>query len=277
MSDYIPINLTYYDPRHSLFKAGKSDRERVTLYTCNNTENCDAFKRGKCVMLNGLISHFCPYGKTHTETGYTKAARKCGILIEKRKAQYEDIKYSKDRLGFLCNIGDYVYLPLPHLRNYCNSIREVDFFICYDNDIIRKEDFTPEFIVELIEYRPRALIGGEITSYQREEVPKFCAQLKRYMPELFEAVEKIYPEINDRIQYIDYRGKKAKVKTLLPGKVRLSTEVVEWDGKTLRASGRQISFWELHDEEVTIIPNDDTYVKIVSNSTVTDETEFKDE
>ena len=33
-------------------------------------------------------------------------------------------------------------------------------------------------------------MGGEIISYQKEEVPKFCIQLKRYMPDMFEEVKK---------------------------------------------------------------------------------------
>lgn len=276
MSEYIPINLTYYNPCNSLFKAGKSDRERVTLYTCNNTENCEAFKRGKCVMLNGLYSHSCPYGRIHQETGYTKAARKCGDLIQKKREQYGDVEYSKKNLKFLCSIGDYVYLPLSHLRNYSNSIREADFFKG-DGDIVCKNDFTPEFIVELIQYKPRALFGGEITSYQKEDVPKFCTQLKRYMPTLFEQVKEIYPEIEQRIEDIDYRGKYAKVKTLLPGIVGLSTKKLQWDGKVIRTEGRQITFWDLGDEEVVITPNDDTCVEILDNSTVTEETEFRDE
>lgn len=276
ISNYIPINFTYYDPRNSLFKAGKSDRERVTIYTCNNSENCDACKRNKCVMLNGLYFHPCPYGQTKREEGYTKAARRCGDLIQKKKDEYGDVAYSKSDLKFVCYIGDYVFLPLPHLINYSNSIRENSFFKG-DGNIIRKEDFTPEFIVELIKYRPRAMMGGEITSYQRKEVPKFCSQLKRYMPDMFEKVKTIYPEIEDRIEDIDYQNKYARVVTLLPGKVKLSTKIVEWDGSVIRAKGDQLTFWGLSKETVIITPDESTYVQIVDNATVTDDTEFKDE
>ena len=61
-------------------------------------------------------------------------------------------------------------------------------------EILLKRNFTSEFIVELINYRPRAMMGGEITSYQREEVPKFCSQLKRYMPDMSEKVKKYIPK-----------------------------------------------------------------------------------
>jgi len=227
-------------------------------------------------MLNGLYAHSCPYGQIKREEGYTKAARRCGDLIRKRKDEYGDVAYSKGDLKFLCYIGDYVFLPLPHLINYSNSIREKNFFKG-DGDIIRKEDFTPEFIVELIKYRPRAMMGGEITSYQREEIPKFCSQLKRYMPDMFDKVKMIYPEIEDRIEDIDYIDKWAKVVTLLPGKVKLSTDILEWDGEVIRAEGSQISFWRLNKEPVVVTPDENTYVQIVDNATVTDDTEFKDE
>jgi len=275
MSDYIPINFTYYNPKNSLFKAGRSDRERVVIFTCSNAQNCDAYKNNKCVMLNGLFSHSCPYGKTKIEEGYTKVSRKCGQLIQKGKNEYGDIEYSKKSLKFVCYIGDYVYLPLPHLLNYKNSIREKDFFKG-DGDIIKKEDFTPEFIVELLKFKPRALMGGEITSYQQENVPMFCSQLKRYMPDMFEKVKKLYPDIDYIIQNINYVGKYAKVKTLLPGKVQLNNDILEWDGTIIKAKGHQISFWGLDNEDVVITPADNTYVKIVDNNTVTEDTEFAD-
>lgn len=142
--------------------------------------------------------------------------------------------------------------------------------------MIKKEDFTPEFIVELIKYRPYALMGGEISSYQKEYVPKFCDQLKRFMPDMYTRVCEIYPEIRSLVENIDYTGKRAKLMTLLPGEVKLSTKILEWDGELLHGEGYQISFWGLDDEEVTIIPNENTIVTICDNSTVTDETEFEE-
>ena len=93
----------------------------------------------------------------------------------------------------------------------------------------------------------------------------------------YEKVKKIYPEIENRIKDIDYRDKYAKVVTLLPGKVKLSTKIVEWDGSVIRAKGDQLTFWGLSKETVIITPDESTYVQIVDNATVTDDTEFKDE
>ena len=275
MNNYEPINLTYYNPCNSLFKADRSDRERVTLYTCCNKDNCDAYKRGKCVMMNGLWGHKCPYGQKRSETGFTKAAKNCGKLIREYKDKYESVVYAAKNLEFVCYIGDYVFLNLPHLINYVNPIRDRSFFI--DEDIIKKDDFTPEFVVEIIKFKPYALMGGEITSYQANEVPKFCTHLKRHMPEMYERVKAIYPEVDKYIKDINYIGKYAKVKTLLPGKVGISIYNCEWDGNVIRGTGKGLGIFDLKDAEVIINPNDDTYVKIADNTTVTEETEFRDE
>lgn len=275
ISEYKPINFTYYNPCTSLFKASKSDRERITVYLCNNSENCDAYKRGKCIMLNGF-GHRCPYGKIERREGYTKAARKCGELVNTMRAKYSDVEYALKSLSFVCNIADYVFLNLPYLDNYQNPFRPKDFFACGD-DVIQRDNFTPELVVELIKYKPYALFGGEIKSYQNEHIPKFCSQLKRHMPDMYKKVRDIYPAIEERIENIDYTDKRAKVMTLLPGKVKLSTNILEWDGKVIRGKGNQIIFWRLKDEDLIIVPTKDTVVTIYDNGTVTDETELIDE
>lgn len=221
MEDFKVINFTYYDPYNSVFKAGKHDRERTTIYMCCNSEYCDAYKRNTCYMMNGLYGEKCPYGKISRQEGYTKAARKCGNLIQEMKSKYKDVAYVMRSLGFLCVIGDYIYVPLNYLLNYNNSIREKDFFGDSSGHLIPKESFTTEFIVELIKYKPRSLMGGEIVSYPKENVPQFCTQLKKYMSDVYEKVKELYPEIEELVKNIDYKGKMANVKTLLPGKVGL--------------------------------------------------------
>lgn len=125
---------------------------------------------------------------------------------------------------------------------------------------------------KLEDMKPYAMVGGEIESYQKKAVPQFCYQLKRNIPDLYQQVVEIYPEIQNLIENINYVGKKAKVKTLLPGKVKLSSDILDWNGDMLKAKGKQISWWGLHDEEVTIIPDDNTVVEICDNETVMDET-----
>lgn len=73
--NYEPVNFTYYDPANSLFKGTANDRARYTVYACCNKQNCDAFKRNKCIMLNGLFGTRCPYGTKSQTNGPTKRAK----------------------------------------------------------------------------------------------------------------------------------------------------------------------------------------------------------
>ena len=277
MSDFKPINFTYYDPNNSLFKAGKSDRERYTVYYCSNCENCDAYKTNQCILMNGLYGQRCPYGKKISEEGFTKASRKCGDLIAKGKELYSDVKYAMRELNYICFIGEYVYLPLPWLDNYANPIREKGFF--YSDGLMPRSKFTPEFVVELINFRPRALMGGYITEYASKYLPEFIRQLRRTMPEMYAEVQRVYPEVDNigTLQNMNFVGKKALVKTLLPCKVGLcgKVHIAEWDGTVIRTTGRELGWLLDGNEDVTIVPNDNTYVQVLENSCVTDETVFE--
>ena len=50
-----------------------------------------------------------------------------------------------------------------------------------------------------------------------------------------------------------------------------------WVGSVIWTKGDQLTFWGLSKETVIITPDESTYVQIVDNATVTDDTEFKDE
>lgn len=278
MEHYTPINLTYYNPNNSIFKAGKSDRERYSLYSCCNTENCDAYKNGKCLMLNGLWGQRCPYGQKHAEEGYTKASRKCGNLIRKIKEQYNDVSYALKPLEYPCYIGDYVYLSLPYLSNYENSIRPKGFF--FSDGLIHKDNFTSEFVAELIKYKPRALMGGVISEYQAKYLPAFVRHFRQRMPEKYAEVRAIYPEIDEigTLTNMNFVGKRAMVKTLLPCKVGLCghVHVAEWDGIVIKTKGRELG-WRLSGDEVVIInPTDNTFVEVMDNNSVTEDTIFEE-
>ena len=271
------VNLTYFDPTQpSIFgKPSRTDRERVTLYLCSNCDSCDAYKHKKCAMLCGLAStHGCPYGKERTFQGYTKGAKKCGELVRKYKEKYKDETYALRSLDHLCRIGDYVYLGLSYLKNYVNPFRpDIDLF---GGDMIKVIDFTPELVKELIEFRPRALFDrSEIKDYQEKLLPMFCLQMRKYLPDMYEKVKAVTPEIERLADSVDLRGKEAKVLTLLPGKVKLGTMLFDWDGERITGTGKQLSFFGLGDEQVAIIPTCATFVTVVDNETVTDTTEFR--
>lgn len=274
MNEYELINLTYYNPKEAiLFKAGKSDRERVTLYWCCNKDNCEAYKNNTCIQCNGLFGMSCPYGKKDVKEGYTKAAKKCGELVSLYKKEHENILYKLEYISRICKIGDYVYLNLPHLNNMVNPIYNKEMF--FNDKLIKKEYFTPEFIIKLLEYNPRALIGGVIHSYQDKDIPLFSWQLKRYMFDEYNKVLSKYSRIENLARSVSFVGKKAKVKTLDKGLVKIGIYIFDWDGEYLRGKGKDLDYSLQNNEEILIKPNDDTYVKVYDDNTVTESTVFE--
>lgn len=259
-----------------LFKSKADTRANCTVLYCSCYEQCEAYKNKQCVLKNGcgFDIHSCPYGKRTYEEGFTKRSKQFYSWINERKEKYIDILSSK--VGFLnpitrkiiCIGTDKVFLNIPHLSNYVNSIYEQ---LNMDNaHVVRKDLITPEFLKKIVEYKPMALFGGEIKTYQEKEIPEFVRSLKRYYPQWYEDLHNIKPEVEDYIVDIDYRGREAYLKTLLPGKVCLKykDEPVDWDGTVLKGPGKLFLVSGLEDAEIIVTPKDDTVVKIYDNATV---------
>ena len=284
------INVTYYDLLNSFFKPGKSDRERVTVYTCTNCENCQAYKNKTCIMLNGLWGHRCQYGRKNVTEGYTRAARKCGQLIRDTRDMYKDQCYALKEVKHIEQCGDYIFLNLPWLDcndKYRSQISDENYEYTKTigpeikekvefGDMVKVEDFTPEFIRKLIDFRPQAIFGGTITKYYEEQIPQFCYDLRKYFKELYEATLKLKPEIEELANKITHVGKKAKLKTLNPGEVKVGSNYAMWDGEKLVANSNVLTIIssDFDDAQVIIIPTDNTVVTIFDDNTVTDSTEF---
>lgn len=262
------IEAHIYDPVNSIFKRPANERASFIYKTCTNSENCDAYKNGKCVLNNAFS--ICPYGKIHSVEGYTKKAKNYYSWIRKREEQYkEEIDNSiRGAENGTIKIGDYIYLGrLHHLYNYVNPIDEE--LEIKDKHFLPIKNFTIKNIEKLLSFHPRALMGGIITSYQKENIPEFIIDLKFNFPDIWNELVKRNPNLSLQAEDIDYTGKKAFVKTLAPGKVKFSIYEIEWDGEVLYSkNGRDIGLFEFQDCLVEITPTDKTVVKIVDNNTV---------
>lgn len=271
MEDYKVVNFTYYDPANSFFKSKASDKSHYTLYYCN-CEKCEAREQGKCAMMGGLWGEKCPYGKRETIEGFTQRAKSYYSFLRNAKEKYGEFSYKLKNLEKLCEIGDYVYLPLAHLNNYVNPIID-QFNIKYEHFLL-KNQFTSATIDALINYVPRALWQHEeIRDYQTKEVPEFVRQLKKKYPDKYKRQEELNPRIKDFVIDVDYvkLKKEAYLKTLNKGKVGFSIYTVDWDGEFLTGTARDFGIWLNGGGEVKIKPNDKTIVKIVDNNTVDEE------
>jgi len=63
---------------------------------------------------------------------------------------------------------------------------------------INDDYFTVDMIQRIMTFKPQAMFGGEITSYQKDEVPKFLRDLRTYYPEIFKELVAACPEAEER-------------------------------------------------------------------------------
>ena len=270
---YEDINFTCFNPINAIFKEGRNQKASYRVYSCCNKENCQAYSDGRCILLNPVIFYWepCPYGKVREVEGYTRKARKFSSFLSEAKDKYGEISRKLSGLNYPAIIGDKVYVPLPFLDNYVNPLKEIK------NKFVDKDMFTADFVIMLADFRPEAMFGGVIKSYQEENVPEFLLKLKRRFPELYQEVTEKRPDLAAVVDNISYVGKRAKVKTLLPGKVKLGTRTAVWDGTVMVGNGSELlSLFSLTNERVEIYPDDSTYVEITDDATVTESTEFKE-
>lgn len=268
------VSWSYYSGR-GVF-SGKNEKEQVTKVYVLNEEGEKLLAGGNVVCLNSYKGYYDPYFKVEKIKGFTIRAKNYGKLNNEMKKKYPELERKLTNVSSLImDYVDYVYISLPHLDNYVNPLT-TDKEIFLNENFIYKEKFTPEFVRTLVEFRPIALMGGEITSYRKKEVPKFLSELKLTFPELYKEVLAISDVANSLVDDITYVGKDAYLYTLNSGDVEVKINILDkqvfyWDGNTL-TNEVEISFGNVLSQ--TITPNKDMIVKIVSDSTVNDTTKL---
>lgn len=247
MNKYELINITNYNPSSAtLFKPGRSDREEIRYWKCRNKKHCEAYKRGRCIMFyHLLVSDSCPYGIKEKVVGFTKLARKCGELERKARNEYPDLFYAlKEETGF-AQIGEYVLLPISYIRDVRNPFmsKNSDFWYEQNDRLINAKYYNANIIRKLCVYRPNALFSGyEIEAYRKKVLPEFLERLKKYDWQMYQEVLKIYPEAENIANEFSYIGRNALLNTLSPGKVKIKTDLCEWDGETIKFLGNPVLF-----------------------------------
>lgn len=247
MSKYEVINITNFNPnKTSLFKIDGAAREEISYWKCCNKENCEAYKRGRCIMFSGIFKvSRCPYGIREKKVGFTKRANKCGELERKARNEYPDLFYAlKEETGF-ARIGEYVLLPISYIRDVRNPFmsKNSDFWYDSNDRLINAKYYTADVIRKLCVYRPKALFSGyEIEAYREKVLPEFLERLKKYDWQMYQELLKIYPEAENIANEFSYIGRKALLSTLSAGKVKIKTDLCEWDGETIRYLGIPVLF-----------------------------------
>lgn len=268
------VSWSYFDGR-GLF-SGKNDKEKLTKVYILKEEGEEILKGGKIVRLNMSRGYNDPYFKIETTEGFTRRAKNYGKLKLKMLKEYPELERKLTGVSAsIMDYGEYVYINLPYLDNYVNPLT-TDKETFLNKNFIYKEKFTPDLVKTLIEFEPRALLVGVIESYRTKDVPRFLSSLKLTYPEIYQEVLSISNVAKSMVEKISYVGKKAYVKTLSNGEVEVEIDILNkqkfyWDGKTL-TNKLEISDGNIISQ--TITPNENTIVKIISNSTVNDNTKL---
>lgn len=264
---------------------GRETPLEASIISCDKSDSCSYFKDNQCMAIRGFGSS-CKFGSEQTVRGYTSRAQKYGQFRRKWREheRYGKLTRPTDKLGLIDGV---VVLPYSYTRIKTSedgfpSIESPSFnnkvgYVDYDK-------FTVDFIHEICTFKPQAMMGGEIASYQEEIVPLFLAHLKEIIPEKHEDFVSKYESFNTAI---DYTGRKALLSTVEPSAVhykssrypRFNAEWV-WDGKFLTYDSGYVSDFNIAENceivEIVIKPSDDTTITISSNEQVTDDTIFID-
>lgn len=283
MSIYKVIDATIFDPKDHPFKSVRNEKASCSIILCNNAENCDLYKKNQCVRIN-LFGEPCPHGKNLKEEGFTKNAKAYQSWINERKEKYADVlrklKHAEDIMAV---VGDYIYLPYSHADMNKNvPFLRHDLYLLPGIKLVKKEDFNLNTIKNIISFRPQAMMGGEITSYQNEIVPKFILHLSEVFPELYNELIKEMPELTITKENVNYVGRKALLATVKVGstfthhKGQSYEEKWTWDGEYMNYKGNKLSFaiTEFDSVEIKLKPKANAIITIEDNEQVTKETKF---
>lgn len=161
------ISWSYRDGR-GLFSS-KNDKDFVNLFYVRNAEAEETIKKVGYIPSGGLWGPDFPGVFVQKEWGFTPRARSYGKIKNKFQKQYPDLE---DK--FLCkeandgeNLNGIIYTKLPHLSNYVNPLtKEYPEYFLKSNYIKETAFDDSKFVADLLDFKPQALMGGVIKSFQ---------------------------------------------------------------------------------------------------------------
>lgn len=272
-----------FDPNNALFKQPGNARCERHQISCKLAE-CPLRDAGRCIARK-MLDSACPYGRRSTKTGPTRRAKSFySWLSEERAAKPEtalDLESPPDKMAF---IGEYVYLPYAHM-DMCEAAPFLSHsgFFMGGNPFIRREDWSIDVVLLLINFRPCALMGGQIRSYTEKSIPKFVNHLYEVDCEMWERLIKEHPEFDKEPDYV---GRTALLRTLnfpIKWSTRHDKYPVEWtwDGEWLQSTSRNLysSTWgriDVDEVEIKARPAEHATLVVQDRAWVNDETEFVD-
>lgn len=278
MSEQKVIAASVYDPRQpSIFgKAKKSERATYSEILCS-CESCPLRAKRQCVQIS-IFRSYCPYGDYRTESGPTqRAGSYYGWVRDKQEQAKQHGGWLVTATNKLAFIGEYVYIPYS-FADMCEAV------LPRKRPFLKREDWTLEAVLKLIDFRPRALFTSEvIKDYQKESVPLLIAHIRELDPDMWQQLIAARPELDVAPNYV---GRKAILKTLaapisIPAYDNRYPVPWVWDGEyatTTSFESYEKTWGHIKAESLVlkVKPKDDATVKVADNSWVTPETIFVD-
>lgn len=271
------INVALYGGK-SIF-GGRETPLRAEIVQCDKYKKCSLYKNGCCLKITSMFSGTCKFGEKTAIKGYTSRAKK---YFKFRDMYKEDAKFNSLHYPDACYVAlidDTVYLNLEFAVLDKNDIGE--WFI--DDAVLRSgavwlplNELTPDLLNMICSYRPHALMGGEIYSYQKEQIPNILIQLKKILPDIYKEFITKYDRFDIEPDYVD---KYAYVNSIKDGTVIADSKGNRFikNGNYLTSDSWSSCFLPFDARTCSIkIEITDTMVfKITDNSQVDDDTVFK--
>lgn len=194
MSEY-PKLISWSYKRGAVFTLSKNDKEYITFYYANNEEAEKAIKKiGYIPSHNYGVEFGADYPSVFSkkEWGNTKRAKTYGKIRTKYRKLYPDLedKYLCKKPDNGENLNGLIYVELPYLGSI-NGVgpsleKSYPNHFAYGYYIKEKSFDDKDFVLDLLNYQPRAILGGEAEKFQNEALPKFLKDLKMNNKDLFD-------------------------------------------------------------------------------------------
>lgn len=265
----------------SFFRGVPDSKYRAEVVTCD-CANCSLRDKGMCLKVTSPMYHTCVYGQKHIYEGFTPKAAACQEWnhVFKTHDRYSALQSLASGLHFAV-MGDYYFVYTTYVGVKWNEDGTYKFETSTRPDthvFIEKSKADADFFVDLLTYKPHALMGGEIKDYRYGIITLILKQMREQAPELYAAVveaEPLFGEIEP-----NFLGKYVYVKSLKPdidinllnhGLFHLSA-----DRKTLTCEDYRSVFlpFGAKTSKMIIQVTDDMTYKVQSSDEVCEDTEI---
>ena len=262
------INVNLYGGK-SLFSKDKENPLEAEIVSCDMCDKCSLYKQGYCIKITSHSTGYCKFGTKERIKGYTSISNKYYDFKNKYKndEKYKSLKAPNEINVF--TVDNWYYIDLIYVTMEENKViqKSVNTF-SNDGFWIEKDKLTIDLLHKLLSFKPEAMFGGTITYYKEEIVPEFLLQLMKVDNALYNKLINKYKEYDIISNYVGKEG----------------TEITDkyckfiYDGKYLTCKDyTEMYFIPFNEDtiELRIKVPDDMICKIIDNSQVDKNTEFK--